>query len=64
MTPAVLRDHLATLGLSQARAAKLLGVSVDAVELWLAGKRAMPPTAVRLVRLMDRRSVMRALERM
>lgn len=68
MTPADLRAALATLGLSQARAARLLGVSVDAVELWLAGKRLVSPPADRLLRLMAHsrhgRSVIRSLDRM
>ena len=53
MTPAQLRASLSTLGLSQARAAALLGVTTDAVSKWANGKRAIPGPVARLVWLMD-----------
>ena len=49
MTPAQLRASLSTLGLSQARAAALLGVTTDAVSKWANGKRAIPGPVARLV---------------
>ena len=52
MTPAQLRASLSTLGLSQARAAALLGVTTDAVSKWANGKRAIPGPVARLVFLM------------
>jgi predicted transcriptional regulator len=45
MTPSALKSKLASLGLTQARAAAYLGVSTRAVEYWLAGKRKIPHMA-------------------
>jgi len=52
MTQDQLRASLATLGLSQARAASLLGVTTDAVSKWCLGHRKIPGPVARLVYLL------------
>ena len=50
MTPADLSATLARLGISQAEAARLLGVTPGAVTRWVQGKRAVPGPVVRLLK--------------
>ena len=52
MTPATLSATLQRLGLSQAEAARLLGVTPGAVTRWVRGNRPVPGPVVRLLRLM------------
>jgi transcriptional regulator with XRE-family HTH domain len=49
MTPHTLRHALATMGLSSAQAAQLLGVDHGTVNRWLAGTRAVPEPVRRLL---------------
>ena len=49
MTPAEFRAALTRLGLSQAEAARRIGVTSMAVAHWLAGRRPVPGYAVALV---------------
>ena len=52
MTPAELRTILQHLGLTQAGAAAVLGVSERAVRAWADGFRNVPKPAAKLLRLM------------
>jgi DNA-binding transcriptional regulator YiaG len=54
MTPEALRATLARLGLTQAGAARLLGVRVTTMQRWCSGDREMPPPAIRLLWAMER----------
>jgi transcriptional regulator with XRE-family HTH domain len=49
MTPADFRAALTRLGLSQAEAARRIGVTSMAVAHWLAGRRPVPKYAVALL---------------
>lgn len=51
MTPTQYRETLATLGLSQLRAARLLGVEGRTVRHWCKGDRDIPEMAIRFLRL-------------
>ena len=53
MTSTDLKATLSRLGLSQAEAARLLGVTPTAVTRWVQGTRAVPGPVVRLVRLVE-----------
>lgn len=53
MTPAELSAILARLGLTQAGAASVLGVSPRAMRMWIAGDRAIPRPVGKLLRLID-----------
>lgn len=53
MTPDEFRHALKRLGLSQARAARFLGVNVSTVERWTAGIVEVSPTAERFLRLYE-----------
>jgi DNA-binding transcriptional regulator YiaG len=53
MTPTDLRTILQHLGLTQAGAAAVLGVSERSVRAWADGFRNIPEPAVKLLRLMD-----------
>jgi DNA-binding transcriptional regulator YiaG len=48
-----LKEFLTRHGLSNSRFAKLLGVTSPAVDHWLAGRREIPPTARRLMGLIE-----------
>lgn len=52
MTPAELRTILDSLGLTQAGAAAVLGVSERAVRSWASGFRNIPEPVAKLLRLM------------
>lgn len=52
MTPTDLRTILQHLGLTQAGAAAVLGVSERAVRSWIAGYRNIPAAEQKLLRLM------------
>ncbi len=52
MTPAEFRGALDRLGLSQVRAAKLLGVHDKAARNWAAGRNKVPHAVATLLRLM------------
>ena len=52
MTPTDLRTILQHLGLTQAAAAPVLGVSERAVRSWIAGYRNIPAAEQKLLRLM------------
>ena len=49
MTPAELRAALSRLGLSQAEAARRMGMTPEAVAHWLSGRRAIPKYVEALV---------------
>lgn len=53
MTPQDLRDMLSRLGLSQAGAAKALGITTRAVEHWIAGTRPIPRMAELALRYLE-----------
>lgn len=55
MTPEKLEQFLVRHDLTNAQFARLLGVTPPAVDHWLLGRRAVPLTTVRLLRLFDRR---------
>lgn len=48
MTPAEMQEWRARLGITQARAAEMIGVSARAVKYWEAGQRSIPATVERL----------------
>jgi DNA-binding transcriptional regulator YiaG len=52
MSPSKLRHTLRSLGLSQAGASRLLGVTDRAVQMWVAGDRSVPDWVSRALRLM------------
>lgn len=52
MTPTELREVLAALGLSQSRAARLLGVHIRTATRWCSGEQDIPPPVQRFLRLM------------
>lgn len=52
MTPLELRTILDSLGLTQAGAAAVLGVSERSVRSWASGFRNIPEPAAKLLRLM------------
>ncbi len=54
MTPDEYRATLASLGLSQAGAARLLGVQVRTSERWASGASEVPPPVERLLWLLAR----------
>ena len=51
ITPDQFRALLAWAGLSQADAARMMGLAARSVQHWVAGDREASPTAVRLLRL-------------
>lgn len=51
MTPATLIATLTRLGLSQSGAARLIGVSRQAVSLWIRGERPIPGYVEKLLAL-------------
>lgn len=55
MTPEKLEQFLVRHDLSNAEFARLLGVTGPAVDHWLLGRRAIPLTTVRLLKLFDRK---------
>jgi len=52
MTPSEYRDLLATLGLTQAGAARLLGVDERTSRRWATGERDVPMPAARFLRFL------------
>ena len=50
MTPDEYRTAIAALGLSQARAAELLGVDARTSRRWACGERDVPPPVARFLR--------------
>lgn len=52
-TPDAIRDRLAVLRLTQAEAARLLGVGARTMRHWCGGDRAMPAPAWRLLSVLD-----------
>jgi DNA-binding transcriptional regulator YiaG len=52
MTPAQFNRGLEVLGLSQAGFARIVGVTDRQCRRWISGENPLPPTAVKLVRLM------------
>ena len=53
MTSTEYRELLAALGLSQAAAARLLGVGEVTSRRWAAGMREVPPPAARFLRYLE-----------
>jgi predicted transcriptional regulator len=53
MTPQDLSATLSRLGISQADAARLLGVTPTAVTRWVQGKRKVPGPVARLLGVLD-----------
>lgn len=51
VTPEELRALIDSMGISQARAARLMGLTLRGVQRWLAGEREVHPTAVLFLRL-------------
>ena len=47
-------DTLSRLGLTQAKAGELLGVTQSAISRWLSGERAVPPPVAKLLLLVER----------
>ena len=54
MTPDEYRDALASLGLSQSGAARLLGVDARTSRRWVSGERDIPEIAARFLRFLIR----------
>ena len=52
MTPDEYRDALASLGLSQSGAARLLGVDARTSRRWVSGERDIPEIAARFLRFL------------
>ena len=52
MSPDEYRNALSALGLSQAGAARLFGLSTRACEFYAAGSRRVPPPVAKLLRLL------------
>lgn len=52
MTATDFRNTLASLGLSQSEASRVLGVTSRAVRMWVAGDRAVPEPLAKLVKLL------------
>jgi transcriptional regulator with XRE-family HTH domain len=57
MTSEQLRSTIESLGITQAGAARLLGVAARTMRYWLAGKREIPTASAILLRLLDRNRV-------
>ena len=64
MTPTELRAILATLGLTQGRTARLLGVNLRTVERWATGASDIPRHVALLLALMADKDVRDFVEKM
>lgn len=61
-TPDAVRDRLAVLRLTQAEAARLIGVDARTVRKWLSGERGVPEPVWRLLSVLDVPEVRARLE--